>query len=113
LNLSLTPDMIAAAYELLRTTPPFRRWGLPEADDVGFYVIAAKGDHGSHWTADFAHHIAINKCHTQLPSLLNCVAHEMCHMRQFILGEKSYHGPVFKRLADQVCRHHGFDRGMF
>src|SRR6185312_3296203 len=39
MSLRLTPDMLAAAYDFLRTTEPFRRWSLPEADDVGFAVV--------------------------------------------------------------------------
>jgi hypothetical protein len=37
----------------------------------------------------------------------------MCHIRQHMLGERSEHGRIFNQLADQVCKRHGFERGMF
>ena len=38
-KLTLTPDMLESAYEYLRVSPPFCRWGLPHADHVMFRVL--------------------------------------------------------------------------
>ena len=46
-------------------------------------------------------------------TLLASVAHEMCHLRQEAIGDRSHHGARFKRMAAQVCRAHGFDLKMF
>jgi len=34
MTLPLTPATLTAAYEFLRTTPPFKGWKLPHADEV-------------------------------------------------------------------------------
>ena len=46
-------------------------------------------------------------------TLLASVAHEMCHLRQERIGDRSHHGAKFKRMAAQVCRAHGFDLKTF
>ena len=38
MTLKLTPDMLAAGYDFLRTTEPFRAWRLPDAEEVGLQV---------------------------------------------------------------------------
>ncbi len=38
MTLPLTPEMLRACYEFLRSTPPFRRWSLPPGDEIGFHV---------------------------------------------------------------------------
>ena len=38
MTLSLTPDLLAAAYDFLRATPPFKAWRLPESDDIAHTV---------------------------------------------------------------------------
>ena len=47
MTLRLTPDMLAAAYDFLRTTVPFSRWRLPEADDK-YEENEARRDAGQH-----------------------------------------------------------------
>ena len=41
------------------------------------------------------------------------MAHEMCHVRQFRLGDTGNHNDLFYRLARTVCRSHGFDYKTF
>ena len=114
--LVLTPDIAEAIYELLRLTPPFKSWRLPHADDIEFHITNHDDRHAdSTSTAKKGHRIRVsnNICHS-LRSATEAVAHEMCHIRQWCLGaRRENHGPVFNRLADQVCRAHGFERGTF
>lgn len=116
--LHLTPEMIEAAYELLRTTLPFKRWKLPDGDDVEFRVIrdgsvsakVALAIDGS------AHVLSVSsKMVGRLPFLVQVVAHEMIHIHEHQQGARLdvSHGASFKRLARQVCRHHGFDEKLF
>ena len=37
--MKLTPGILEAAYEFLRTTPPFKGWKLPSGVDITFRVI--------------------------------------------------------------------------
>ena len=38
MTIKLNRDTIAAAYDLVRTLPPFDKWNLPEAEDVKFAI---------------------------------------------------------------------------
>lgn len=125
--ITLTPETIDASYELLRTTLPFRRWNLPKGDDVVFRVVRSIGCTPYTWAQHLSdrqttnpfkgqHLIDVNELRVrQLGTLIVTMAHELCHVRESMLisytGEA--HGATFNRLADQVCRHHGFDRGAF
>lgn len=112
----LTPATLEAAYELLRATPPFKGWRMPEADEVEFVVsrTAALGSAGR--TAGGQRYIAISGArHAHLATLLPTMAHEMVHLHDQSTGGRDdvEHGATFRRLAAQVCRHHGFDPKWF
>ena len=112
----LTPEMLEGSYNLLLTTPPFRGWKLPPSDDVTFSVVATRGDYATHTFDATGHKIEVSyKNVHQLGTLIEKMAHEMCHMREVKLKVRRDvgHGHVFNKLADQVCRHHKFDRGAF
>jgi hypothetical protein len=119
-GLHITPDILEAAYRYLMATPPFRRWKLPDADEVEFHVIRVDDRRGD-WNcyqkkSGGGHIIRISaKLIGRTQSLIEAVAHEMVHARCEMLGDKtaSPHGGSFKRLAGQVCRHHGFDPKLF
>ena len=119
--MSLHPnhDTMVDAYDLLRGTLPFRRWKLPHSDDVEFHCVPLAGNaQAEHYVrSDNERHVfRLNpKRHGTIFSVLQTMAHEMCHMREYQLGSrrKGCHGALFNRLADQVCRIHGFDRGQF
>jgi hypothetical protein len=123
MGIHITADLIEASYERLRMTPPFNKWKLPHADDVEFHAVPIKGEASAeHYVlADLEkkteHHvIRINpKRHSTLHMLDATLAHEICHMREYHTGSRRVgcHGAQFKRLADLVCKHHGFDRGQF
>lgn len=114
MTLKLTPEILAAGYDFLRTTPPFDRWNLPESEDVTFRVIKDAAVFGLHDVVNGKHRIAVsnrNVGHTD--TLIAVVAHEMIHLHQDQCGLRRTHGGAFTRWADQVCRRHGFDPRMF
>lgn len=112
--LHVTPEILEATYELLRMTPPFRGWKLPHADEVAFSVLTTDELDGDYAFEKGRHHIRLSAAkHKTLHSVTATVAHEMCHMRDQINSVRSHHGGSFKRMADAVCRWHGFDRGQF
>lgn len=118
--LHMTPAMLEGCYELLRSTPPFRRWQLPLADDIIFHVTAHDDRHGH-----FTEHprwkyprIGISVAHVKtLAALTEVMAHEMIHLHLFQRkGNPTWyegHGAPFRRLAQQVCARHGFDLATF
>ena len=114
MSLHITPEMMEATYELLKLTPPFKRWKLPDADDIVFGVFNTTTHSAEYYLrrGDDRHVIRINGnwCGS-LPRLIVNMAHEMIHLRLRIAcaGDYGQHGKEFKRLAAQVCRHHVID----
>lgn len=111
--MALSPEMLEAAYEFLRTTEPFRRWTLPHADDVAFKVTRNADRFGA-FEASEPPAIAVSERivgHSQ--TLLMTLAHEMIHLRHHRAGEAAAHGARFRRDAARVCRHHGWDAKAF
>lgn len=113
----LTPDLLAAAYDLLRHTAPFDKWNLPEAEDVRFVVFRSK-----RWFGDYSygaqHTMRLSEGkHTRLSGVLATMAHEMLHLHLGEIGchkDSHRHGPAFRRLADEVCAAHPeFDPSVF
>jgi hypothetical protein len=119
MTLRLTPDLLAAAYEYLRSSPPFRGWHLPDADEVGFTVTRHQ-DRFSHLKRFVRSKEAevgvseqlVGRSHT----LIEAMAHEMVHLFQHLRGTETpgtHHNAQWQRLAKNVCRHHGFDPKTF
>lgn len=116
MSLHLTPAMLESAYELLRQTPPFRRWKLPHPDDLEFRATPlVDNDQGElRKKSDGSYCITVNpNRHKTLWATIMTLAHEMAHIRQEQLGRRDHHGASFQKLADQICAHHVFDRGQF
>lgn len=116
MQIHLTPDILEAAYNLLRQTRPFRGWKLPDGEEVAFHVVATDRVYADHHVGRDGHCIRVSqRRHYQLATLLQTMAHEMCHMREVQLKVRNdiAHGRVFQQLKAQVCRFHGFDPGMF
>ena len=114
MSLRLTPDMLAAAYEFLRTTEPFRRWRLPESDELGFAVVRDPKMFADFGMENGIPVIRVSEAKNGFTAtLMATMAHEMCHLRQRAIGDRSHHGAKFKRMAVQVCRAHGFDLKVF
>lgn len=114
--LHLTPQIVRVGYGLFLETPPFDDWDMPEPEEVRFIItrsIDARGD----WDFRSRRHIirVSQRCHSTLHMMQMTLAHEMCHVRDYLLGtpKSVKHGSSWHWLADQVCRVHGFDRGAF
>ena len=108
----LTPAIMEGAYNLLLTTPPFKGWKLPPSDEVVFIVLRTDRHSAAHSKdAKGRHTIRLShRKHATLASVIATVAHEMAHMRD---TSKAHHGAQWHRLADRICKIHGFDRGQF
>jgi hypothetical protein len=118
--LKLSPELIAAAYEFLRVTAPFRSWRLPPAGEVEFVVSRhrfAVGYHRGARRKTRSHEIGISEvCVGHTNTLLRTMAHEMIHQyQQRARSETAHteHNAEFVRLARLVCRYHGWDEREF
>src|ERR1700733_14069393 len=119
-SLHLTPDCLENAYEYLRTTLPFRRMNLPHADNLIFKVMGAR-DRFGHFRGRIKSTPELNEIGVSIrvvhstDLLMATMAHEMLHLFQHEKGSSSRaeHNAEYKRLAERVCRIHGFDRESF
>lgn len=116
MTLPLNPERIAAAYDFLNVTPPFDKWNLPDSDDLIFRVAKSDLDHG--WITTGRRHkkpvITISGATTgQTPKLFETLAHEMVHLHQYLTRQPQTHGPGFRKMAELVCKYHGFDPKAF
>lgn len=112
------PDELAAAYDFLRTTPPFRRWKLPPSDEITFVVNKHAQNRGDfHVDANDRPVMRVSMAavsHTN--SLLAVIAHESIHLYQWRTKRETAntkHNADFHRLAARVCAIHGFDAVAF
>lgn len=120
-TLRLTPDMMAAAYDFLRTAPPFVRWKkMPESDDVVFKVSRISAETGHYQRHDNDHIISASEVSLGTTcNLLQLIGHEMIHMWLEITGKESksrsasVHNAAFRRHAAQFCKTHGYDLKAF
>jgi predicted SprT family Zn-dependent metalloprotease len=116
MKLPLTPHIVAAAYEYLRATPPFRGWKLPDAEAVEFGVTRHRdrqADH-THYLRTNEHIIRVSSYHvgTSL-KLLEAVAHEMIHLHQWRTRKASGHDRWFNKTSERVARLHGWEIEVF
>jgi len=105
--------MLASGYDFLRTTQPFHRWKLPEAEEVGFHVFRALHSADCEMVKGTPIIRVSEKRNGHTATLLATIAHEMIHIRQFMLGDTGNHNALFLKLADRVCQIHGFDPKTF
>lgn len=116
MTLPLTPEILRAAYDFLAVTPPFNKWNLPEGEDVAFQVMRSTVLHGSYDQETGRHRIRISgNTHGHTASLLVTLAHEMIHLheQQAGMATTAQHTAAFRKLAERVCKFHGFDPKMF
>jgi len=111
-TLPLTIALLAATYDVLLLTPPFRRWKMPSSVAIRFRITRSVGARGA---ARGDHTIEISSRNVgRLDNLIMTMAHEMVHVHNHTTGHtRSAHGAEFRRCADLVCKHHGFDPQMF
>ena len=118
MTLPLTPHVLAAAYEYLRATSPFKSWKLPVADAVEFCVTRHRDRSGDHTTycRSLDHVVRVSAYHTKTTlDLMECVAHEMIHMRQTRCKTetKQEHNAAFMQTNRRVARVHGWPAETF
>lgn len=117
MTLPLTPEMLETCYEFLKACPPFKSWGLPDSEDVKFQVVRDPNTAGWHKMVGDKHIIGISTgAIGRTFSLVEVMAHEMihAHQRETNMETKgSEHNAAFKKLAERVCRYHGFDPLLF
>ena len=119
MSLPLTPETLAAAYDFLKATPPFNKWGLPESDEVKFKVGRRPSEHARYQWDGERHTLTLSAGsigHTQ--TLIEALSHEMIHMHleetgMESRGNENVHNAAFRQFAAQVCKHHGFDPKAF
>ena len=114
--MALTPEMLEAAYEFLRTTEPFRRWKLPHADDIAFKITRHADRFGTFDATDPPQISVSDRVVGHTQTLLMTLAHEMIHLRHHLTREARSdveHGARFRRHAARVCRQHGWDAKAF
>jgi len=114
MTLRLTPDLLRAGYEFLRTTSPFKGWRLPHSEHVEFRVTQTAGEHGEYEMTKSGHDIISLSGATlgHTITIIATIAHEMVHMHMAHNGtidRNDLHGEEFQRLAKIVCKNHGFD----
>lgn len=111
-GLHLTPQMIEAAYELLRATPPFRGWRLPSGDQIEFCVGMARHTAETRPLAEGYRLMVSNQCVGTLDRLLISVAHEMVHIYQHRTRRETAnteHNRHWHQVAARICRLHRWD----
>ena len=110
MTLRLTPDILAAGYDFLRATEPFKNWKLPESDEVGFHVVRNPKMFADFGVCDGIPTIRVSeRLNGHTSTVLATLSHEMIHLRQHLRGDREHHGPRFQRAAAAVCKAHGFD----
>lgn len=119
MSLPLTPETLSAAYEYLRTTPPFNRWNMPESEDVRFRISKRQTEFGRYHREGTVHCISMShKSVGHTCTLMFYMAHEMVHLHLEAMGIESggglsVHNAAFRAWAAQVCKVHGFDLKAF
>ena len=111
----LTTDMLAAAYDLLRATPPFDGWNLPDSDEVRFKVLRTSANFGDCSQDDKGWVIRLSdKLHPRLTGAITTMAHEMIHIHldetacqsrhARLRSDSATHGPGFRACAVKVLK---------
>jgi hypothetical protein len=117
--LTLSPEMLAAAYDFLRTTEPFLKWNLPESEEVKFKVSKSRKWFARYRWDGRRHTIEASSASIAYSdTLLAKMSHELIHLHLEELdmdrrGTPDTHSGAFRNLADEVCKFHGFDPKAF
>jgi hypothetical protein len=114
--LTLTPEMLAHAYDYLACQKPFNAWNLPPSEDIKFRVIRRR-DRFAHYRMEGGEHYIEVSLHMvgRHDTLISTMAHELVHLHQELTGMlgANPHDKMFHKLADRVCKIHDFDRLTF
>lgn len=120
MTLPLSPEMLACAYDYLRSTPPFDKWNLPDSEDVAFSVVHSPRQFGWYQWDGKRHTISASaKAIGHTSTLMRLMAHEIIHLHleangmENRKGDCGIHNAAFRKFAAQVCKFHGFDPKAF
>jgi hypothetical protein len=113
----LTADLLLATYNMVAEMPPFVGWNLPDGDEVAFHLTNERGTRGWHSCSNNKHAIGISSaCVQRFDTLILTMMHEMVHMHEnhtnLDRGDVD-HSRAFRKWAEQVCRIHKLDVGIF
>jgi len=115
--LPLNTERLALAYDFLCECPPFDNWNMPHSEDVIFRLNRATDTRGWYNTINGKHVISIStRCVGWTKTLFEVMAHEMSHLHQAAVGMETphaEHNKAWHKLADEICKVHGFDRLLF
>ena len=111
MTISLSPDMLRAAYDFLNETSPFNKWNLPDGEEIEFRVVRSRDKYAYHDLDGGKQTIAFSSLtvgHTA--TLIRVMAHEMVHVHERRQSPSATgHSRAFVRWSAQVCKCHGFD----
>src|ERR1035438_1998415 len=114
MTLALNRERLALVYDFLDACPPFCDWNMPDSDDIVFKIVRSADTRGWYNTIKGRHVIAISvRCVGTTRTLVEVMAHEMSHLHQAHVGMETphaQHNNAWHKLADEICRIHGFDR---
>lgn len=119
MTLPLSKEMLAGAYDFLVTTPPFNKWNMPPSEDIGFKVSRSRKWFARYRWNGSRHTIEVSANSVAYSdTLLAKMSHELIHMHLEELGMEGRGGPdthsgAYRKLAEDVCKHHGFDPKAF
>ena len=111
----LTPDRLAAVYDMLRAFPPFSSWRMPSGSEVRFKLSKMKDCHAMYQAGD-PHEITLSlPLHYHLDTVVSSMAHEMIHLGQEIRGRATtaQHNSDYRKTAETICKRYGLDIGQF
>jgi len=106
----ITPQTVQAIYEMLIQVPPFNKWNLPPSSKVNFEVRNDPDCYGEYEPEPHTIRISYAKL-SWVDHTIRTVAHELCHMRLYIRGSKSWdkHDAQFTKLSHRVATQLGYD----
>jgi hypothetical protein len=115
-SLTLSPEMLAHAYDYLACQKPFSGWNLPPSEDIKFSVVRRRDRYAHYQMKEGEHHIVFSSHYVgRHEVLIATMAHEMIHLHaeQTCIATSNPHDAAFHKFADRVCKLHEFDRRTF
>jgi hypothetical protein len=112
--LVLTQTILAACYDFLRVTSPFKAMRLPPSSEVVFRVVNDSGIFADFRIERGKPTIRVSAAKNgTLLTTLSTVGHEMKHLDQWIKGDREHHGPRFRRFAARAAAILGVDPKLY
>lgn len=109
----ITPKQLSLAYDFIRSMPPFTRYKIPPSECVEFRIVNDPRVYAWHKLQENGTHIiAVSRnCIGHTDTLLCKLSHELIHLIQAEKGThtRTMHNAEFVRIANKVCKIHGFD----